>query len=83
MLYIVLSVILAIDLWFIFYKFQRQGFFPALVDITILIIINSVMGGSLGGEIIGTMAAFFISIYLWFSPPRLHIIFGRKQRGYR
>lgn len=88
MIYIVLAVILFIDLWFIFYKLKNQGFIPAFVDLMILIAINSVMGGSLGGEIIGTIAAFLISVYLWFYPPKLSLIFSspfktKPTRRYR
>lgn len=79
MLYIVLAIILAIDLLFVFYKLKHQGFFPAFIDLMLLVVINAVMGGSLGGEIIGTVAAFIISVYLWFYPPRLTITFKRRR----
>lgn len=83
MIYIILACILAADLWFIFYKFKHQGFIQAFVDFMILVSINSALGGSLGGEIIGTLAAFFISIYLWFNPPRLELTFKKRHIGYR
>lgn len=83
MLYLALAVILFVDLWFIFYKLKNQGFIPAFVDLMLLIAINSVMGGSLGGEIIGTVAAFLISIYLWFNPPTLSIVFKKRAKSYR
>ena len=82
-LYIVLAFILAIDLLFVSHKFKKQGFFPALIDIVLLLVINSFLGGSLGGEIIGTVAAFIISVYLWFNPPRLTLMFGSRNKAYR
>ena len=83
MLYIILAVILAVDLLFVFYKLKHQGFFPAFIDLMLLVVINAVMGGSLGGEIIGTVAAFIISVYLWFYPPVFTVAFKRKSMGYR
>lgn len=83
MIYMIIAILLAVDLLFVFYKFRRQGFFPAFIDLMLLVVINAVMGGSLGGEIIGTTAAFIISVYLWFYPPVFTIAFKRKHTGYR
>jgi hypothetical protein len=45
--------------------------------------INSILGGTIAGEIIGTVAAFFISIWLWFYPPRLLLKFEKRKIGFR
>jgi hypothetical protein len=83
MMYIFLAVILTADILFVRFKFNRQGFFPAAIDVGLLVLINAVIGGTLAGEIIGTVAAFLISIWLWFNPPRLMLKFERRKVSYR
>jgi hypothetical protein len=82
-MYIFLAAILTADILFVRFKFNRQGFFPAAIDIALLVLINSVIGGTIAGEIIGTVAAFFISIWLWFNPPRLFLKFEKRKVGFR
>jgi hypothetical protein len=82
-MYIVLAGILTADILFVRFKFTRQGFFPAAIDIGLLVMINSILGGTIAGEIIGTVAAFFISIWLWFYPPKLLLKFEKRKIGFR
>jgi len=69
--YVVMAVILAFDLLIVKWKFEHKRYADATLDLTLLIIINMVMGGSLGGEIVGTIAACIISLYLLAFPPKL------------
>jgi fucose permease len=78
-----LGFLLTADLLFVRFKWNKQGAFPAIIDISLLILINAILGGTIMGEIIGTIAAFLISIYLWFYPPRLLIVFEKRSKGYR
>ena len=78
-----LGILLTADLLFVRFKWNSQGAFPALVDIALLVLINAVIGGTIMGEIIGTIAAFLISIYLWFYPPHLMLVFEKRNKGYR
>lgn len=78
-----LGALLTADLLFVRFKWIHQGAFPAIVDIGLLVLINAVIGGTIMGEIIGTIAAFFISIYLWYFPPKLMLKFERRKVGYR
>jgi hypothetical protein len=78
-----LGIILTADILFVRFKFNRQGFFPAALDVALLVLIDSVIGGTIMGEIIGTIAAFFMSIWLYWYPPKLVLVFKRKEIGYR
>jgi hypothetical protein len=78
-----LGIILTADILFVRFKFNRQGFFPAALDVALLVLINAVIGGTIMGEIIGTIAAFFMSIWLYWYPPKLVLVFKRKNVGYR
>jgi hypothetical protein len=78
-----LGFLLTADLMFVRFKWNRQGAFPALVDVALLILINAVIGGTIMGEIIGTIAAFLMSIWLYWNPPRLVLVFHKRKVGYR
>lgn len=78
-----LGLLLTTDLLFVKFKWNSQGALPAIIDISLLVLINSILGGTIMGEIIGTIAAFLISIYLWFYPPKLMLVFEKRKRGYR
>ena len=78
-----LGALLTADLLFVRFKWIHQGAFPAIVDIGLLVLINAVIGGTIMGEIIGTIAAFFISIYLWFFPPHISLKFHKRIQPYR
>ena len=78
-----LGILLAADILFVRFKFNRQGFFPAAVDVALLVLINAVIGGTIMGEIIGTIAAFLMSIWLYWYPPKLMLKFERRKVGYR
>jgi hypothetical protein len=78
-----LGLILTADILFVRFKFNRQGLFPAALDVALLVLINAVIGGTIMGEIIGTIAAFFMSIWLYWYPPQLVLMFKRKDVGYR
>lgn len=78
-----LGLLLTADILFVRFKYNRQGFFPAAIDVALLVLINAVIGGTIMGEIIGTIAAFFMSIWLYWYPPQLVLMFKRKKVGYR
>ena len=71
MLYLVIAIIIAFDLLVIKWKFEHQRYADAILDIILFYITNQIFGGSLGGELIASMGAFIISVYLLAYPPNL------------
>lgn len=68
--YGILAIVLAFDLMIVKWKFEHNRYADAIVDVTCLAVLSWFMGGSLGGEIVATIAAFIISIYLLIYPPK-------------
>ena len=76
MMYIALAIILAFDLLIVKWKFEHQRYADAIMDVSLLVIINYVLGGTLGGEIISAVAAMIISLYLLKFPPDYNKMLG-------
>ena len=52
-------------------KFRRKRYEDALLDTFLLVIVFLVLKGSEMMLLIGIFSSLFISIYLWFAPPKL------------
>lgn len=51
-------------------KFRRKRYEDALLDTFLLVIVFLVLKGSEMMLLIGIFSSLFISIYLWFAPPK-------------
>ena len=51
-------------------KFRRKRYEDALLDTFLLIVVFLVLKGSEMMLLIGIFSSLFISIYLWFAPPK-------------
>lgn len=52
-------------------KFKRKRYEDALLDTFLLVLVFLVLKGSEMMLLIGIFSSLFISIYLWFAPPKL------------
>ena len=52
-------------------KFKRKRYEDALLDTFLLVVVFLVLKGSEMMLLIGIFSSLFISIYLWFAPPKL------------
>lgn len=53
------------------FKVERLRYADAVLDVTLLAIVSFLFGGSFGGLVVATVASALISLYLFFSPPKL------------
>ena len=51
------------------WKFERERYGDLFLDITALILLNMMFGGTVSGMMIAMMASAMISTYLFFNPP--------------
>ena len=58
---------------FIKWKFDKSGYADATLDLTLLVIVMLLFSGSYGALVVGTVASAFISLFLYFSPPKFNI----------
>lgn len=52
-------------------KFKRKRYEDALLDTFLLVVVFLVLKGSEMMLLIGIFSSLFVSIYLWFAPPKL------------
>ena len=52
-------------------KFRRKRYEDALLDTFLLVVVFLVLKGSEMMLLIGIFSSLFVSIYLWFAPPKL------------
>lgn len=52
-------------------KFKRRRYEDALLDTFLLVVVFLVLKGSEMMLLIGIFSSLFVSIYLWFAPPKL------------
>ena len=58
---------------FIKWKFDKSRYADATLDLTLLVIVMLLFSGSYGALVVGTVATAFISLFLYFSPPKFNI----------
>ena len=66
---LLIGIVTAINIIIVKMKFERRRWEDATLDLTLLVIITLVFGGSYAGLVVGTVASMVISIYLYASPP--------------
>ena len=66
---IAIAIATALNLIIIKWKFEKERYGDASLDILALLALNYMFGGTLGGMVIAMIASAIISTYLFFSPP--------------
>ena len=69
--FILVGVAVFFNIAFIKWKFDRKRYADAGLDLTLLVIVMILFSGSYGALVVGTLASALISIFLFFSPPKL------------
>lgn len=68
--YLIIGLATAFNILVIKFKIERKRYADGIFDAICLILLAGVLGNTLGGLIIGTIASAVISISLFFSPPK-------------
>ena len=68
---IVMALATAFNIMVIKWKFEHQRVADAILDATLLGVLATIFGGSLGGMMIATASSALISLYLLWSPLRI------------
>jgi len=66
-----IGIALAFNLISIKYKLERGRKADAILDGGILALVSILFSGTISGLVVATYASAIISVYLWFSPPRM------------
>ena len=73
---IIMGIATAFNILVIFKKLELQRYSDATFDGIFLVTLTAVMGGSLGGMMVATVASAIISIYFMFYPPTFTKMFN-------
>lgn len=68
--FLIVGIVTAFNIIVIMMKFNHNRESEAFLDMALFGVILWLTSGSLGGMIVGMIASAFISIYLYFSPPK-------------
>jgi hypothetical protein len=68
--FLIIGIAVALNIIVIKMKFDRKRIEDGIFDSLLLATITVVFGGSFAGLVVGTIASFFISLYLLASPPK-------------
>ena len=71
LLIIVGGIFTALNLTVIIYKLRHSMYLNAFIDAALLVALAKVFGGSITGLMTATVASFFVSVYLFVSPPKI------------
>lgn len=67
----IIGVVVAFNFLVIYVKFTKNRISDAILDVSLLTIVSILFGGSYAGLVVATVASAIISIYLFFSPPKI------------
>ncbi len=70
-LLIIVSISVLLNIAFIKFKFEKKRYMDGIVDSTLLVLVMVLFSGSFSALTVGTMSSMMISVYLWFSPPKI------------
>ena len=70
-LLIIVSISVLLNIAFIKFKIEKERYLDATIDSSLLILVMVVFSGSFSALVVGTISSMMISIYLWFSPPKV------------
>ena len=66
-----MGIALAANLISVKFKFDHNRTADAVADLIALVTLSLLFNGTISGLIIATYASAIISVYLWFSPPKM------------
>ena len=69
--FLVIGIAVAFNCLVIKYKFEKQRCADGTLDLFLLAVLSFLFMGSFGGLVVSTIASAFISVYLYFYPPKL------------
>lgn len=69
--FLIIGIVVAANIVFIFFKFDKGRTTDAFLDIVLLSAVTFVFSGSYGALVVGTIASLLISIYLYARPQTL------------
>lgn len=69
--YLTIGIVVAANIVFVFFKFDKGRTPEAVMDLILLIVVTLVFSGSYGALVVGTVASLLISIYLYAKPPKV------------
>jgi len=76
---IIMGLAVAFNLMVIKYKIEHKRFSDGIMDLSMLILIGIFFSSSTEALMIGTMASAFISIFLYFNPPKFQFPIGSQN----
>lgn len=69
--FLIIGIVVAANIVFVFFKFDKGRAPEAVMDLFLLIVVTIVFSGSYGALVVGTIASLLISIYLYAKPPKV------------
>jgi len=70
---LIIAVAVFLNIAFIKWKFDKQRYADVSVDLVLLIGVMWLFSGSFGALVVGTIASALVSIFLYFSPPKVSL----------
>lgn len=77
--FLIIGIVVAANIVFIFIKFDKGRHSEAVIDLSLLVLVTVVFSGSYGALVVGTIASLLVSIYLFAKPPTLPSKIGTTQ----
>jgi hypothetical protein len=68
---VIVGVVTFLNLIILKIKFEAGRTADLIIDIGAIVVLNYFFAGTLGGMIVAMVASLLMSIYLWFSPPKI------------
>lgn len=69
--YLLIGITVFFNIAIIKWKLNKERYFDAVIDISLLALVMFVFSGSYGALVVGTVASALVSILLLISPPKL------------
>lgn len=76
----IIGVVVALNIIFILFKYEKQRYSDAITDTILLVLVTVVFMGSYAGLVVATVGSLIISIYLYLKPPKFPT-FSNKARS--
>lgn len=71
--FLIIGVAVFFNIAFLKWKFDRERYGDATLDLILLVLVALLFSGSYGALVVGTIASALVSLFLFFSPPRFPI----------
>jgi len=82
-LIIVFAVATFANITIVYFKLRHNQIQNAIVDLSVLIALTYVFGGSTAGLAIATLTSAMFSIYLFFDPPEINLPSRKNKKNWR